>query len=108
MPAVYFVATYDIADWDRYERDYVPGVVATLAAADGEVVVASGSIRPLEGVAPGYTVVFRFPSKVAFSNWYDGVAYAPLRQLRLETTTNGTAVLATEFPKARTTPAAKG
>ncbi len=108
MPAVYFVATYDIADWDRYERDYVPGVVATLAATGGEVVVASGSTRPLEGPARGYTVVFRFPSKVAFSNWYDGDAYAPLRQLRLETTTNGTAVLATEFPRTQTTRAVKG
>src|SRR4029078_6262010 len=74
MPAVYFVATYDIADWDRYERDYVPGVVATLAATGGEVGVALGSPRPLEGPARGYTVIFRFPSKVAFSNWYDGDA----------------------------------
>ena len=108
MPAVYFVATYDIADWDRYERDYVPGVVTTLAASGGEVVVASGSTRPLEGTAPGYTVVFRFPSAAAFRKWYDGDSYAPLRELRLQTTTNGTAVLATEFPRTPTTRAPKG
>jgi uncharacterized protein (DUF1330 family) len=100
MAAVYFIASYDITDPDRYERDYVPAVVRTLAAAGGEVVVASGSARRLEGAAPGQTVVLRFPSEDAFRRWYDGNDYAPLLQLRLDTTTNGTAVLATESPGA--------
>jgi uncharacterized protein (DUF1330 family) len=99
MSAVYFIANYDITDSDRYERNYVPGVASTLAAAGGEVLVASGSTRRLEGTAPGHTVVVRFPSAEAFSNWYDGDQYAPLHQLRLDTTTNGTAVLAKEFPR---------
>ena len=100
MAAVYFIASYDITDPDRYERDYVPAVLRTLAAAGGEVVVASGSARRLEGAAPGQTVVLRFPSEDAFRSWYDGDDYAPLLQLRLDTTTNGTAVLAKESPGA--------
>jgi uncharacterized protein (DUF1330 family) len=98
MAAVYFIATYDITDSDRYERDYVPGVVETLAAAGGEVVVASGSARHLEGTAPDHAVVIRFSSVDAFSHWYDSDEYASLRRVRLEITTNGTAVLANEFP----------
>jgi uncharacterized protein (DUF1330 family) len=98
IAAVYFIATYDITDSDRYERDYVPGVVATLAAAGGEVVVASGSARHLEGTAPGHSVVVRFPSAATFRDWYDSDDYTLLRRVRSEITTNGTAVLADEFP----------
>ena len=98
MAAVYFIASYDITDSDRYECDYVPGVVETLAAVGGEVIVASGSTRRLEGTAPGHAVVVRFPSAETFSDWYDGDEYASLRRVRSETTANGTAVLANEFP----------
>ena len=100
MVAVYFIASYDITDPDSYERDYVPGAELTVAAAGGEVVVASGSARPLEGSAPGHTVVLRFPSEEDFRSWYEGDGYAPLLQVRLDTTTNATAALATEFPMA--------
>jgi uncharacterized protein (DUF1330 family) len=97
MPAVYFIASYDITEPDRYERDYVPALLRTLAAAGGEIVVASGSAHRLEGVACGQTVVLRFPSEEMFHSWYNGNDYAPLLQLRLDTTSNGTAVLATAF-----------
>lgn len=97
VPAVYFIASYDIIEAERYERDYVPAVDAAVRAVGGEVVVASGSARRLEGEAPGQTVVFRFPSKEAFDRWHDSAEYAPLHQMRQLTTTNGTAVLATEF-----------
>lgn len=100
MAAVFFIASYDITDPDRYERDYVPGVERTVAAAGGEVVVASGSARRLEGAAPGQTVVIRFPSEEAFMGWYEGDDHLPLMQLRLDTTANVTAVLATAFPAA--------
>jgi len=98
MSVVYFIATYDVIDADRYEGSYVPGVGPLLAAAGGAVIVASGSTRPLEGVGPGHTVVVRFPSEQAFRSWYESDEYAPLRELRLETTANGSAVLANEFP----------
>ncbi len=97
MGSIYFIASYDINDPHRYEQDYVPGVMRTLAAAGGEVIVASGSASTIEGAPPGQTVVLGFPSEQAFRGWYDGRDYAPFLQVRLATTTNGTAVLATEF-----------
>jgi uncharacterized protein (DUF1330 family) len=100
MAAVYFIATYDITDPDRYERSYVPGARRTLEAAGGEVVVASGSRVQLEGAAPGHTVVIRFPSEQAFRDWYDSDLYRPLRRLRQDTTANGVAVLSKAFPEA--------
>lgn len=96
MAPIYFIASYDITDADQYERDYVSGVLQTLTAAGGEVIVASGSASVIEGAAPGHTVVLRFPSEQAFRDWY--ADNASLVQLRLDTTTNTTAVLAKEFP----------
>lgn len=99
MVSIYFIASYDITDPDRYEQDYVPAVLRTLRATGGEVVVATGSATTIEGAAPSQTVVLRFPSERAFRDWYDGDEYAPFLELRLATTTNGTAVLANEFPR---------
>jgi uncharacterized protein (DUF1330 family) len=101
VASVYFIASYDIIDVGRYEQDYVPGVLRTLATAGGEVIVASGSASTIEGTAPAQTVVLCFPSEQAFHDWYDGEEYAPLLQLRLATTTNATAVLANEFTPGR-------
>lgn len=98
MTPVYFIACYDITDPVRYEDDYVPGVIRTLAAAGGEVVVATGSTRTIEGTAPRQTVVLRFPSDQAFHAWYKSREYAPLLELRLAATANGSAVLADGFP----------
>ena len=97
MGGVYFSASYDVTDAERYEREYVPGVVASLAAAAGGTVVATGSAEMLEGTTAGHTVVFRFASVEAFRNWYDGPDYTSLRSLRSATTTNNTAVLARQF-----------
>ena len=43
MSSVYFIANYDVTDPNRYEQDYVPAVLRTLAAAGGEDIVATGS-----------------------------------------------------------------
>jgi len=98
MSAVYFIATHDITDPHRYEHEYVPAVTRTLAAAGGDVVVATGRARTIEGVAPNHTVVVRFPSEQAFRDWYDSEDYAAIRAIRSAATTNGSAVLADEFP----------
>jgi uncharacterized protein (DUF1330 family) len=97
MASVYFIASYDITDPHRYEQEYVPSVLRTLGKAGGEVLVATGSANAIEGATPGQTVVFRFRSQHAFRVWYDGEDHATLLELRLATTTNGTAVLANEF-----------
>ena len=97
MPPVYFIASYDIIDPLRYERSYVPALLQTLAAAGGEVVIATGSAVTIEGVALGQTVVLRFPSEAAFREWYDSDEHEPVLELRRATTSNSTAVLANEF-----------
>ncbi len=71
----------------------------TLAPSGGEVIVASGSARPLEGAAPGHTVVVRFPRRMRFAIGTTVTGYAPLKQLRVDSTANGFAVVATEFPQ---------
>ncbi len=93
----YFIATYDITDPERYEAEYVPGIVAQLAELGAEVVVATGSARALEGEAGSQAVILKFPSEQALADWYESDAYAPLRQLRLDTTANGQAVAARGF-----------
>lgn len=98
MPSVYFIASYDVIDPLRYEGSYVPALLQTLAAAGGEVVIATGSAITVEGVAPDQTVVLRFPSEAAFREWYGSDDHAPVLELRRATTSNGTAVLANEFP----------
>lgn len=97
MASVYFIASYDITDPRRYEQDYVPALLQTLAIAGGEVIVATGSASTMEGAPPGQTVVLRFASEQVFNGWYHGKDNALLLELRLATTTNGTAVLAKEF-----------
>ncbi|MDP8909400.1 MAG: DUF1330 domain-containing protein [Chloroflexota bacterium] len=97
MASVYFISSYDITDPHLYEQEYVPAVLRTLAAAGGELIVATGSARAIEGASPSQTVVLRFPSEQVFRDWYDGTDYAPLLELRLATTTKGSAALANEF-----------
>jgi uncharacterized protein (DUF1330 family) len=91
MGSVYFIASYDITNADKYEKEYVPGVLRTLPEVGGRVIVASGSACVIEGPAPGQTVVLRFPSEEAFRSWYD--SNGSLMQLRVETTTNSSVVL---------------
>jgi uncharacterized protein (DUF1330 family) len=102
MGATYFIASYDVTDPDGYEKDYVPAVEDAIAVVGGEVVVATGSARPLEGRAASQTVVFRFPSEESIRSWYEGAASAPVHELRRMTTTNATSVLAKGFSRAGT------
>ncbi len=97
MAAVFFIASYDVIDAERYESEYVPAVVAALARVNGETLVATGSAERLDGEPAAHTVVFRFPSRAAFDQWYGGAEGGSLGRLREATTTNATAVLARGF-----------
>lgn len=93
----YFIAHYDITDPDRYETEYVPGIVAQLAEVGAEIVVATGSAEALEGRPGAQAVVLRFPSEQALRDWYHGPGYAALRSLRLATTASSVALAARGF-----------
>lgn len=94
--SAYVIATYDIADPNGYEA-YVSAVIPLLRKHGAEVLVAGHQAEALEGRASGVTVVLKSPSEEAARNWYNDPAYQPVRQIRFNSTRNGTAVLAKAF-----------
>jgi uncharacterized protein (DUF1330 family) len=94
--SVYLIASYDIADAKAYES-YVPGVMPLLQKHGAEVLAADYAAQALEGRAAGVDVVLRFPSEQAARNFYNDPAYGPVKQIRLNSTKNGSIVMAKEF-----------
>ena len=94
--SVYVIGTYDITDRKGYEG-YVPGVVPLLQKHGAEILAADYSAVALEGRAPGVNVILRFKSEEAARTWYNDPAYGPVKQIRLNSSKNGTIVLAKEF-----------
>jgi uncharacterized protein (DUF1330 family) len=94
--AVYFVASYDIADPVTFQA-YVTQVQAFIQKYGAEVLVADTESQPLEGEARHVTVVLKFASEEAARGFYDDPEYGPVKQIRLDSTRNGHIVLAKEF-----------
>ena len=94
--SVYVIATYDISDSKGYEG-YVPGVLPLLQKHGAEILVADYEAEALEGRAAGVNVVLKFDSEEAARNWYNDADYGPVKQIRLNSTKNGSVVLAKEF-----------
>lgn len=94
--SVYVIATYDIVDPKGYEG-YVPGVMPLLQKHGAEVLSADYGAEALEGRAAGVNVVLKFPSEEAARNWYNDPDYGPVKQIRLNSTENGSIVMAKEF-----------
>lgn len=94
--SVYVIATYDIEDPEGYEG-YVPGVAPLLERHGADILAADYEADVLEGEGRGVNVVLRFDSKETARNWYNDPDYGPVRQIRLDSTTNGSIVLAEEF-----------
>jgi uncharacterized protein (DUF1330 family) len=94
--SVYIIVRYDISDPEVF-KGYPPAVMPLLHKHGAEVLVADFAAQAVEGQASGAHVVIRFPSEEAARNWYNDPAYAPVRQIRLNSTKNGNAVLAKEF-----------
>lgn len=94
--AAYIIVSYDIDDQQAYEP-YVPGVVQTLQKHNAEILVADYEAQSIEGQARGVNVVLRFESEEAAMNWYNDPEYGPVKQIRLASTSNATAVLAKQF-----------
>ena len=94
--AVYFIVSYDIDDPEGYKA-YVPGVVPLLQKHNAEILVADYEAKTVEGQGRGVNVVIRFESEEAAMNWYNDPDYEPVKQIRLDTTTNGMVMLAKHF-----------
>ena len=94
--SAYFLASYDIDDSQGYEA-YVPGVIPLLQKHGAEILVADYDSQTMEGKACRVNIVLRFESEEAALNWYNDPDYEPVKQIRLTTTSNGTACLTKQF-----------
>ena len=96
MAAAYLVVSYDVSDPEGFEP-YTAGVIPLLAKHGAEVLVADYETEPLEGSDGATTIVLKFESEEAARGFYDDPDYAPVRQIRLDNTSNGRMVLVKEF-----------
>lgn len=94
--SAYLIASYDIVDPKGYES-YVPAVLPLLLKHGAEVLVADYEAEALEGGVHGVNVVLRFDSEEAARNFYSDPDYVPVRQIRLDSTKNGSIVMAKQF-----------
>lgn len=94
--SVYFIASYDIEDPEAYES-YVPGVVPLLEKHGAEILVADYDAKAIEGHGRGVNIVLKFESEAAAMNWYNDPDYRSVKQIRLDSTKNGTAIFAKQF-----------
>lgn len=94
--AAYFVVSYDIDNPEAYQA-YIPPVIELLNKHNGEILVADYDATPIEGEKSHVYVVLRFETEEAAMGWYNDPAYGPVKQIRLDNTSNGIAVLTKQF-----------
>ncbi len=94
--SVYVIVSYDIEDPEVYEG-YVPGVRPLLQKHSAEILVADYEAKTIEGEGRGVNVVLKFESEAAAMSWYNDSDYGPVKKIRLDSTTNGTLILAKQF-----------
>ena len=95
--AAYFILTQDFTDLERFRQEYVSKVFSFIAKHNGQVIVASFDVEPLQGNPPKGAVVIRFPSEQAIRDWVNDPDYKPVKEVRLALTSNANAVLASAF-----------
>lgn len=84
--AAYLIANVDVRDRDMFEayRERVPAVIEKFG---GRYLVRGGEIHPVEGdLGLKRLVVLEFPSMEAVRRFYESPDYAPLLQLRSDST----------------------
>jgi uncharacterized protein (DUF1330 family) len=94
--SAYVIAQYDIVDPKAYQS-YIAGVRPLLQKHGAELLAADHESDAWEGRKPGVTVVLKFDSEKAAREWYNDPAYGPVKQIRLNSTKNGTLALVKEF-----------
>jgi uncharacterized protein (DUF1330 family) len=93
----YYILTHTITDIEKYRDEYTPKVLPFIAKYDGEIVVASFDVEPLQGSPEKGVVVLRFPSEEVVRDFVNDPEYQPVKEIRLAVTTNANAVLAPAF-----------
>ena len=95
--SAYFILTQTITDPEKYQKEYIPGVLPFLAKYKGEVIMADFEATPIQGDPAKGVVVLKFPSEQAIKDFMDDPDYKPVKDLRLAITTNANAVMAPEY-----------
>jgi uncharacterized protein (DUF1330 family) len=84
--AAYAVVNVRVTDPDRYAK-YREKAPDTIAQYGGKYLARGGTVEVLEGEwNPQRLVVLEFESVERLREWYHSPEYAPLKQLRTETT----------------------
>ena len=91
----YVIVNYRITNPEGFKA-YTAGVVPTIMAHGGEILVAGPGSEAVEGNPEPVSVVVKFPSKEAARVWYDSPEYQAIIHHRLDNT-EGTMVFADEF-----------
>lgn len=89
----YLINRFDIVDGNMFNQ-YVAAVTPIISDHQGEVVLGNDAPRSLEGASSGMNVVIAFPSEAAAMAFYDSPEYQPVKLPRLNSTTNGSAIVA--------------
>ena len=83
MAAGYVIAQINVTDPEAYKA-YVAAVSPIVEKFGGEYLVRGGAAQHFEGERIGErTVVIRFPTLQAATEWYHSEEYAPVRAMRL-------------------------
>ena len=84
--AVYAVVNIRISGPDRY-AEYREQAPPTIAHYGGKYLARGGKVEVLEGEwTPQRLVILEFESMERLKEWYNSPEYAPLKQVRGETT----------------------
>jgi uncharacterized protein (DUF1330 family) len=83
--ATYLLAVLDVKDVERYDAEYVPGVLPLIQKHGGRPLVVTETVDVKEGQwPPGRTIVVEFPDAAAAQAWYADPDYQALLKLRLD------------------------
>jgi|SRR5450432_316868 uncharacterized protein (DUF1330 family) len=94
--SVYYINSYDIDNMDEF-KNYGLLVLPLILRYGGEVLVSDLDAMALEGKPRKMNAIIRFPSLEAALNCYNDPAYTPIKQIRLNSTSNCTMLLTKEF-----------
>ncbi|MDX1415799.1 MAG: DUF1330 domain-containing protein [Candidatus Promineifilaceae bacterium] len=93
----YYILTHTVTDTERYRNEYIPGTWPILTKHQGEIVAVSLQAEVLHGDPPQGIIIVRFPSADVVREFVNDPEYAPLKQIRLQTTTDSSAVMVPGF-----------
>ncbi len=94
--SVYFIVSYDIEDPEKFES-YPPRVIPLLQKYGAEILVVDDEAKTIEGSGHDINVVLRFDSEEVAMKFYNDPEYEPVKKIRLDSTKNGTFIMAKQF-----------